>query len=49
MICEIEECLNYKHRTPAKLEEHINKSHLDLIQVPCPALGKFYFFMLHDV
>jgi hypothetical protein len=23
------------------LEEHINKHHLDLMQLPCPALGKF--------
>jgi hypothetical protein len=29
------------------LENHINKVHLDSINVPCPALGEFFWLTLH--
>jgi hypothetical protein len=41
MTCQIDGCLDCRPYSLAMLEEHINKHHLDLMQLPCPALGKF--------
>jgi hypothetical protein len=28
------------------LKNHIDKCHLDLIHIPCPALGKLFYFSI---
>jgi hypothetical protein len=31
------------------LENHINKCHLDLIHIPCPALGEFFILFFYHI
>jgi len=42
MTCQINECQDFEHHSLMMLENHINKCHLNLIHIPCPALGCFY-------
>ncbi|KAI0250509.1 hypothetical protein BJV78DRAFT_1218291, partial [Lactifluus subvellereus] len=42
VTCQIIGCLDPEHYSLGILEEHINKSHLNAITVPCPALGCLY-------
>jgi len=37
-------CLDSKHHSLATLEEHVNQFHLNTTLIPCPALGKFFFY-----
>jgi hypothetical protein len=51
MICQIDGCQDFEHHSPVMLEKHINKCHLDLIHIPCPALGEFlsYFSIIFSL
>lgn len=42
ITCQIDGCQNFEYDSLVTLENHINKYHLNLIHIPCPALDCFY-------
>jgi len=42
IACQISRCSDPEHQSLARLEDHINKCHLNFIHTPCPALSCLY-------
>ena len=49
MTCQIVGCQDFEHHSLVMLKNHINKCHLNLIHIPCPAFGAFFILFLHYI